>query len=658
MNGSRVSEKFQAERSLSYIIENDQDYGSKLSKLLAHNSSGVPMLGINNIRFHEKMDDNVAEMEFLMEEFISKSKILDGSEMKFYAYSSIESLLEFEEPRNHMYAPQDDDPTEPNENQDAIQEDDELEQDKIEGIDNIDSSNKDQYECSRPDGDFSESELVSEEKDAELEECMQIVDAEEPDTHETPSSGSNPLNVYFDNIYEKSFGCFSKILNFEQDNKVPIDEDHLDHTPDSSEDIGLKNEDSRIKAVLSESKSEPRFELEIKSKPEPKLELELELELDESIKTNASVYVPENTETLRLTTEERPTINKEAYIRDQAESDTLTISSEKEWKMRIESMMSREKNSHVANYYTANTAKSVASSYLEGSENHGYSSNLNLRDSIQGNNACTGTADCKASKITAGLSGTAKLPSLLSTKDLKIGVIREIEYELRGCKFSLNADREAQNQTKGTDSLDPEGGKPISSFSRGQELNLELDLSLAAEQDQDFSTDSEYETLPDLNKTLVHQGSVLAHQIAEARPPPQYSSIDLNYHSGTFLFEEDKPKLEMLPLGKTAHSLANTKAHTNRRETKLLDVSPPNPKEAPNKEMSLWDLGGLKNGDHRSQLADTVDLEQTLNLSCGAGGATGQSAMTKTPESVIMAIKLLGIVRDIKRQIKLIKRPA
>lgn len=670
MNGSNALEKFQAERSLSYIIENDQDYGSKLSKLLAHNSSGVPMLGINSIRFHEKMGDNVAEMDFLIEELISKSKILDGSEMQFYACSSVESLLEFEEPRSHVHAHQNEHPLEPSEGQDATPEADELEPDKSDCIYNIDK-------CSVSDEEFSESELAVEEKDKELEECLQIVDGEEQNAHVNPNSDSNPLNIYFDNIYEKSFECLSKTLDFECEDKILGAEDHqLSHVPDNSDETSLKSEDSGKKALLSESKSKPKFELEsesksgpkfeleIESKPEPKLELELELELEsikqeKPTKANTYLYIPENTETLRLATEDEQANSKEVYNKDQVESGALVNNEKNEWRMKIENMMrSHEKNSLAANHYVTNMDRNISSSYSEGGENFGYNSNIHLRDNIQGIGACAGAAS-NASTITTGLPSTAKQPSLLGTKDLKTGVIREIEHELKGCRFSLNAGREGQSWTKSTGDKGLEGGKlPSSCLNRARELNLELDLSFAVEQDQEFSTDSEYDTQLDPNNAPIHKGNdALAHQIAAARPPPQYSPIDLKHQPDTFLLEDNNPKLEMPSLRKAAHSLANNKTHMSHREIKLFDLNMQSSIEAPNKEMSLIDLGGNKNTElKKSQLGDTVGLEQTLNLSSGTGGATGQPAVTKTPESVITAIKLLGVVRDIKRQIKLIKR--
>ncbi|KAJ1614964.1 putative central pro-glu repeat-containing protein [Cryptosporidium canis] len=598
MNGSDVLEsleKFQAERSLSHIIENDPDYGGKLSKLLAHNSSGVPMLGISNIRFRERGGDSVAEVELLVEELISKSKVLDGSKTQLHAYSSIEGILgglDCQEPR-------------------SSERGDEAGQGGSE--ESVLEAGKD--EVPGP----AEGLLGSEEKDEELEECLQLKDVLSPvlDTPGGPdgvrSSNmiSNSLNLYFDSIYDRGPENLTSTLQFDGS----LQED----SPGLQVGVSLETVVHARPGSGSGSGSGSRNGIGDEDGDGDEQRSKSVLEPEEELGGTRSLAAEAMGVTLRLAPEGGEGTGEGRWGQEERRSDAFSLSSEERWRMKIENMMRGDERGSFAAGHSLGTEGSGTQGCRSGLENLGRNSNLCGRDSAQ-------RVD----------SAAARQPGMLSAKDLRTGVIREIEHELKDCRLSLNA--------RGAGGADSEpAGRTGFCWSRGHHgLGLDLDLSFGTETDQEPSTDSDSE-----NPTPEITRPATAHR-ASPRPPPQYSLLDTMPPTGGPSCAETRPSWEASRSGRPSSGLAAGGTLSNSRQMRSLGHNLP---EAPKGEESLAELN-----DYKKSLSEVPSLlERTLSLSYGSRGAASQPNAAKNPESVISAIKLLGVVRDIKRQIKLIK---
>ncbi|KAJ1605514.1 putative central pro-glu repeat-containing protein [Cryptosporidium canis] len=585
MNGSDVLEsleKFQAERSLSHIIENDPDYGGKLSKLLAHNSSGVPMLGISNIRFRERSGDSVADVELLVEELISKSKVLDGSKTQLHAYSSIEGILG-----------------------------------GLDDLDPRDSERGDEAEQVEPEESALETDkdevpdpnegFLGSEKDEELEECLQIKDVLSPvldtpkglDSIRSSNMVSNSLNIYFDSIYDRGPENLTSTLQFDgslqEDSpglQVGVSLDTAVHTRPGSESGNGDGDEQHSKSVF---------------------------EPEEELGGTRSLAAETMGVTLRLAPDGGEGTADGRWCQDHTRSDAFSLSSEERWRMKIENMMRGDERGSLAAGHSLGTEGSGAQGCRNGLKSLGHKSNPCWRDSAQ--------------RID---SAAVRQPAMLSAKDLRTGVIREIEHELKDCRLSLNA--------RGSSSADPEpAGRAGSCLSRGHHsFGLDLDLSFGTETDQEPSTDSDSENpTPEITK------SATAHR-ASPRPPPQYSLLDMMPPTGGLPCAETRQSWEASRSGRPSSGLVVGGTLSNSKQLKSLCQNLP---EAPKGEESLSEFN-----DCKKSLSEAPSLlERTLSLSYGGRGAAAQPNAAKNPESVISAIKLLGVVRDIKRQIKLIK---
>ncbi|KAH8583757.1 uncharacterized protein ELE39_001503 [Cryptosporidium sp. chipmunk genotype I] len=758
MSGSKVLEglnNLQPEKSLSYIIENDQDYGSKLSKLLSYNSTGVPMLGINNIRFYEKMDGEIAEMRSYIKEFISKSKIIDGSKVQFNACNSIESILGCGEPRKYERNADNSNVLELDENEMTIRNTDKADQIRSEEMNKISCTNENNDISGNGSESEEDNEDITEEKDQELEECLQIIDTiqvsrtntvEEQITSRSSKMASNPLNLYFENIYEKSLETLSKTLAFDQFNIDLKNGESLDldlgcsseYNCDSKECFNDKDANSALEVTFfldceaeleldreceleSELKPEYELEFELEPKSKPGLENELGLELDlepepepepetepETEPVPLSEPVPEyepglecrlepglepepgpkpeleykpkkqcikgdnertetiesylsvNNETLILTDEipvmkmmenEAITFNK-----DHEESNALGLSNEKKWRMKIENIMRNNEKSNQNIGYAVGKGENNASKYTENGENQSQNSDFYLRDNILKSNITTNSTT--STRITLSkASNDVNHHNLLNNKDLKIGVIKEIEEELRECKLSLNT-KGSPNLFKGISNLDL-NKEFDSSLDLNFNLNLELDLNFQTDLDHEFVSESEYEVQQNFinkfdskNNTGINCNMPLKSH--------KYSATDLKTQTSIFSFENKKLNFGSSHLNKEINqsNRNSNKVYIGNVDTKQFEIKLSNKNnKAPNREISLSKSNNYKSNDEYKKIRseDSVDLAKTLNLSCGANEELDQSDTVKTPENIITAIKLLAVVRDIKRQIQLIK---
>ncbi|KAF7458766.1 hypothetical protein HWI79_851 [Cryptosporidium felis] len=647
--------EFQGEKTLSYVIENDEDYGSKLSKLLAYNSRGVPVLGIRTIQFQNDFNGNFQDLESFLENYFSGSEILNGSDraqqdtsyeiedflasekLNYYPENQARKLevqedglekecseLEIESKQDVEYlgdfnqgysktpsSP----PNPPSESINSKQIEDRSSGKECVNIDYIHFENESNTEelVIREDSEGFGGISDSEEKvEDELEECIQPASTKgrlestvEGRTNENPSSNfaSNSLNLYFESIYGDNPQVLSETISFEE-RTLPNSVESLigPHSDTQNNDLDKIGTAFGRSECGSEHGKWRVGDFDGGSDGEENEEGELKIR--EIGKKSINYLRPVSADL----------------------APEKSINSERSWRMKIENMMNNDRKfgGH-------------------GILNHGISFTLDQSWN-------------KPPDFEKGLN----------SKDLKMGIIKEIENELKGCKLSLGLFREGKTtklqkstrQFSNSDSkihhiddtkqdlnlgMGVDLGPTLDLNLDDLDLNLDLDLSLGSDQELESEVESNIENktiyLPEQSQTsqftYMDSYSNLTTQPCVFSLESLRSNLNQNLSSDSFLQRGEDSFL----------SSSNLVSVTDK------EVSESNFYSAG--LHALWNHVDTK--PKAAQLGESTVLTQTLILSQGRENTIGQKSSVNTPENIVMSIKLLGVVRDIKRQIQLIK---
>ncbi|KAH8739894.1 hypothetical protein FG386_001711 [Cryptosporidium ryanae] len=615
---------FDKTRTLSYIIENDEDYGSKLTELLSHNSNGVPALSISKIGISNKVNDfDNKEIESLIDVLFSRSEVIDASKIEFSSCSNSDFPDEYES-SNHE-----------RENGESKNDENEINTFTVvpgETINSLINSNRlDSYfdsiygECDRVTDDGLEFTIEQKQNEASgvergYESERSLLD--DPDQiSEDVKLGNELIN---ENGDEKSL--------YSDQVKLSESEEYAQYT-DNTTGIGQTYENSGHKGY-SENNEKLGFncpnvnDLALNDGVK-KFECEFELNVEHScndLDSNVGTEV-ENHKQQEMT--EMETVNPN-HIGNQ---DNIA-----KWKLRISDIIRNENEfsqSNNSNSYT----------HLEKTINN--RSNCTEKTNSK-NITYLGTSNCQRahSKGEFGANGYAGgLNTLVTTasRDLKSDVINEIENELKNCRLSLDFHSNEMMSDKNTNSDNL--NLVFDNFCMDDdELSVKYDPEARASTNKCSLVSSQGQENNDTDFCL--KNSILSSTLNISRVSD--SEHKFNYNLSTY-----NPKLHACNLVEKNDEIDFSKTlNLTNNSTISKDFCLEN-------TLILNSNTGINvckdpNFDKIVNLEETMLDGTKINGSSNIGVGTPQPE-TPDPSDIVAAIKILAIVKDVKRQISLIK---
>ncbi|KAH7648922.1 hypothetical protein FG379_001291 [Cryptosporidium bovis] len=618
-NTLKNSEIFEKTKSLSYIIENDEDYGSKLTELLSHNSKGVPVLSISKIGLSNSINtvDN-KEIESLIDVLFSNSEVINASEVKFDHYSDSDDFFD-----------------EYNSNRESISET-KSEEDQInnyiavpeEKNDSLISSNKlssyfeNMYgECDKVIDDGLEFDI--EQKEVELTEAEYacggeefLIDKLDSDSinecfeqnelkHEKEELSCENSEKYMRNTVETV--SIEQASENEASNAYYKDSDKLDF-----DGIDVNNLAMSGKAVNEELKEDELHGVNLgQDRYWDHFNSNIGIEAKADRRQGMSL-----TETFNL---------------DNAESQDNII----KWKLKISNLMRTD------NEY--NKFSNNRSSYME-------EANIKSNTYFYGTSHHTSTEDeIQTNNYDGGLSALMAT----SKKDLKSDVISEIENELKNCRLSLDINSNRAKNYIGIGSSD---------------LNLALDDLFMDCSEYTTKYDSETSIFND-NKHYLTSSPINKSNI-EKNNEDKNTSSDLKNSILSSTLNVSKMNECESTVDNNSSSTLNVKLYPRNKIEKNTEIDFSETLNLTHYSVGSGDFclentlrlnsSGGNNRHKNSKYNRNEDLEEAESANTKIRGLGNSNAVsfqpaTPDPNDIVVAIKLLALVKDVKKQISLIK---
>ncbi|KAK6589235.1 hypothetical protein RS030_213280 [Cryptosporidium xiaoi] len=620
-NTLKDSEIFEKTKSLSYIIENDEDYGSKLTELLSHNSKGVPVLSISKIGLSNSINtvDN-KEIESLIDVLFSNSEVINAPEVQLDHYSDSDDFFDEYDNSNRESI------SETKSEEDQIKNYTEVPGEKNDSL--ISSSKLSSYfenmygECDKVIDDGLEFDI--EQKEAELTQVEYACGGEEFLIDKLDSDSINEC--------------------FEQQNELK----------DEKEELSCENSEKYMRNTVETISIEQASENEggnVHYKDSDKLDFDdidvnnlavsgktgnEELKEDElhgvNLEQNSYWDHFNSNMDIEVKADRRQGISlTEAFNLDNAESQDNII----KWKLKISNLM-RTDNEY--NKFNNNRGNNMEEANIKSNTNfYGTSHHTSTEDEIQTNNYDGGLS---------ALIATSK-------KDLKSDVISEIENELKNCRLSLDINSNRAKNHIGIGSSD---------------LNLALEDLFMDCSEYTTKYDSETSILNDSKHYLT--SSPISKSNIGRNIENKNTSSDLKNSTLSSTLNVSKMNECESTVDNNSSSTLNVKLHPRNKIEKNTEIDFSKTLNLTHNSVGSGDFclentlrlnSGGSNSRHknskynRNEDLEEAELANTKIRGLGNSNAVSFQSATPDPNDIVVAIKLLAVVKDVKKQISLIK---